>query len=291
MLSDTDEYLILANKKLWDVMTPVDVAVEIKKEENVLLAAKRVQDVAQSYGAEENLSIILIKFNNLGTDIDFLMRELRQTIRKKPTGGSVISGFCKCGCCCETNNSCCHSGANAQFMRQPSARSDRSSPSGQSDQASVNDTPKTPTPIRQPVDSSTIGISASKNLKGSDRKNLKNGIVRAVRARIEEEKDQGESDSVMSEEQFKCWEYMLEQNTQLLFDKELDTISKAFTKRNQNNLARKHVRSLSTSTPAISIPSNELNPNITNFTQFAAMLNIPQNNAVAVNQFNANQVN
>lgn len=269
-------------------MTPIDVSVEIRKEENVLLAAKRIQDVAQSYGAEENLSIVLVKFNNLGTDIDFLMRELRQTIRKKPTGSSVISGFCKCGCCCETNNSCCHSGANAQFMRQPSARSDRSSPSGQSDQASVSDTPK----IIRPVDPSTIGSSASKNFKGNDRKSLRSGIVRAVRARIEEEKEHGESDSVMSEEQFKCWEYMLEQNTQLLFDKELDTISKAFTKRNQNNLARKHVRSLSTSTPAISTPSNDLNPNITNFTQFAAMLNLPQNNVVSANQFNqANQVN
>ena len=194
VLSDTDEYLILANKKLWDVMTPIDVSVEIRKEENVLLAAKRIQDVAQSYGAEENLSIILVKFNNLGTDIDFLMRELRQTIRKKPTGSSVISGFCKCGCCCETNNSCCHSGANAQFMRQPSSRSDRSSPSGESDQVSVSDT-KTVIPVA-PL---TIGSSASKNLNGNDRKSLRSGIVRAVRARIEEEKEHGESDSVMSE--------------------------------------------------------------------------------------------
>lgn len=29
----------------------------------------------------------------------------------------------------------------------------------------------------------------------------------------------------LSEEQFRCWEYMLEQNTQLLFDKELDTLA------------------------------------------------------------------
>jgi PH domain and leucine-rich repeat-containing protein phosphatase len=240
VLSDHDEYLVLANKKLWEVMTPENVANEVRKEENVLLAAKRLQDIAQSYGAEENLSVMVVKFNNLGSDIDFLMRELRHTIKKKPNG-SVISGFCKCGCCCENNSNCCHS--NGQFNRQPSSRSDRSSPSGQSDQ-SISD------------NQSQVNKDKSKTLTKSitdDKKSLKTGIARAVRARIEEERESksNESDSMMSEEQFKCWEYMLEQNTQLLFDKELNTISKAFTKRNQTNLNRKHVRSLSTSTPII----------------------------------------
>lgn len=271
MLGDQDEYLIIANKKLWEVMTPNDVANEIRKEENVLLAAKRLQDVSQSYGAEENLSIIVIKFNNLGTDIDFLMRELRHTIKKKPNG-SVISGFCKCGCCCETSN-CCN---NGQFIRQPSARSDRSSPSGQSDQASISDNQSQAT--KKDGNVSTIGSAASKSILGVDKKNTRNGIARAVRARIEEEREQ-ETDSVMSEEQFKCWEYMLEQNTQLLFDKELNTISKAFTKRNQSNLNRKHVRSLSTSTPII---HNQLDPKL-NFAHFSSMLNPPNHSNSSLN--------
>lgn len=268
ILGDQDEYLIMANKKLWDVMTPNDVVAEIRKEENVLLAAKRLQDVAQSFGAEENLSIIVVKFNNLGTDIDFLMRELRHTIRKKPNG-SVILGFCKCGCCCETNNNCCHNGNGGQFTRHPSARSDRSSPSGQSDQASISDNQSQAK--SKDGNSSTISSAVSKSILGTDKKSVRNGIARAMRARIEEEKDRenGESDSVMSEEQFKCWEYMLEQNTQLLFDKELNTISKAMTRRNQSNLNRKHVRSLSTSTPII---TNNLDPR-TNFAQFASMMN------------------
>lgn len=41
----------------------------------------------------------------------------------------------------------------------------------------------------------------------------------------------GSDRSHLSEEQFRCWEYMLEQNTQLLFDKELDTLSRAFSRR------------------------------------------------------------
>lgn len=273
ILGDQDEFLIMANKKLWEVMTPNDVAGEIRKEENVLLAAKRLQDVAQSYGAEENLSIIVIKFNSLGTDIDFLMRELRHTIRKKPNGNSVLGGFCKCGCCCETNNNCCHSGGAGQFTRHPSSRSDRSSPSGQSDQASISDNQSQAIKSK---DVSTIGTS--KLIHGNaDKKNMRNGIARAFRARIEEEKERenGESDSVMSVEQFKCWEYMLEQNTQLLFDKELNTISKAFTKRNQSNLNRKHVRSLSTSTPVI---TNQLDAK-SNFAHFASMLNPPNSSS------------
>lgn len=273
VLGDQDEYLIIANKNLWEVLTPDYVALEVKREDNVLFSAKKLQDIAQSYGAEENLSIIVIKFNNLGTDIDFLMRELRHTIRKKPNG-NVISGFCKCGCCCETSN-CCHSN-NGQFIRQPSARSDRSSPSGQSDQASISDNQSQVTKSKD-GNVSTIGSAASKSILGIDKKNTKNGIARAVRARIEEEREQ-ESDS-MSEEQFKCWEYMLEQNTQLLFDKELNTISKAFTKRNQSNLNRKHVRSLSTSTPII---HNQLDPKL-NFAQFSSMLSPPNHSNSSLN--------
>uniref|UniRef100_A0A182WGX8 PPM-type phosphatase domain-containing protein n=1 Tax=Anopheles minimus TaxID=112268 RepID=A0A182WGX8_9DIPT len=252
VLSDADEYLVLGNRKLWEVITMETVAEEIRKEENILLAAKRVQDIAQSYGAEENLSVMIIRFNNLGTDVDFLMRELRQTIRKKPTliqgGTGVISGFCKCGCCCETNNSCCHSAAAVQFVRHPSGRSDRSSPSGQSDQTSGSETitlhgiPRTK--ALDTVGSSTgagsmVSRRPNATYLANERRSLRGGVVRAVRAKIEEEKEKegmDESDSAMSEEQFKCWEYMLEQNTQLLFDKELNTISRGFVAKRTGTL-------------------------------------------------------
>ncbi|KAH8283300.1 hypothetical protein KR054_004543, partial [Drosophila jambulina] len=57
---------------------------EIRKEENALLAAKRLVDIAQSLGAEENLSVIVVRFRHLGTDVDHLIRELKQSVRKKP---------------------------------------------------------------------------------------------------------------------------------------------------------------------------------------------------------------
>lgn len=58
-------------------------------------------------GAEENLSIIVIKFNLLGSDVDLLMRELRQTIRKNKYHSDSVNSMCQPGCCCEAlNNEC-----------------------------------------------------------------------------------------------------------------------------------------------------------------------------------------
>ncbi|GAB0089409.1 Protein phosphatase PHLPP-like protein [Sergentomyia squamirostris] len=257
VLGDLDEYLVIGNRKLWNVVDATGVAAIIRSEENVILAAKRLQDIAQSYGAEENLSVIVLKFNNIGSEMDIVMRELRQTIRGKPA--SIMAGFCKCGCCCESNNSCCHSGelGGGGFIRQSSNRSDRSSPSGQSDQTASE---LAQTNGQQPIKpknhetgSITSRRSSQTNYATNERRSLRGGVVRAVRAKIEEEREKEESDSAMSEEQFKCWEYMLEQNTQLLFDKELNTISRAFTKRQpgSSNLTRAQLKALSSSSPQL----------------------------------------
>lgn len=280
-LNEQDEYLVLGNRRLWDVLTDAVIVREIRAEANVILAAKRLQDIAQSYGAAENLSLIIVKFSNLSSNSDHLMRELRSKIVQKqtpalatttavtalnaamptpgiaPTAGGVVSGFCRCGCCCESNNNCCHSGASLQFLQHELQRSgdDRSSPSGQSDITEMSGAPMGggcgPLYQRQSANvMSSDGTTsvASRRSAAHERRSMRNcaGIVRAVRARIEEEKESGsgngnnngaESDSALSEEQFKCWEYMLEQNTQLLFDKELNTISKGLTKKTRNNKA------------------------------------------------------
>lgn len=251
-LNDQDEYLVIANKKLWEVLDPPAVIREIRSEENVLLAAKRIQDIAQSYGAEENISVIVVRFSSIGTNADYLIRELKQTINKKPNGYTV-TGYCRCGCCCESNNNCVHSGGALQFIRQPSGRSDRSSPSGQSDHTGSE---LSGSIFKKTIDSSSIASRKTSNYTPNDRRSLRGGVVRAVRARIEEEqeREREETDSTLSEEQFKCWEYMLEQNHQLLFDKELNTISKAFSKNltNSSNLTRAQIKALSSSTPQLS---------------------------------------
>ncbi|KAH8298140.1 hypothetical protein KR018_008513 [Drosophila ironensis] len=200
-LSNDDEYLVVGNSHLWSVMDIDRAAREIRKEENALLAAKRLVDIAQSFGAIENLSVIVVRFRHLGTDVDHLIRELKQSVRKKPAPipVPVASGSVCKRTCCDRSNACRH----RAIEQDPLAG--RSSPSGQSDRDLL-----------------------SKDKDGND-----NEFVLA-HARVLQEEQQlemlDETESVLSEEQFKCWEYMLEQNTQLLFDKELNTISKSFTK-------------------------------------------------------------
>lgn len=136
-LEEQDEYMIIANKNLWDVMSPENAIKEVTLQRNVILAAKRLQDLAQSYGAEENLSVMVVKFNLLGTDVDQLMRELRQTIRKnKYQSDSNSNSTCQPGCCCETLNSDCVNCIEKIPIPPPMLiTDDRSSPSGQSEQA------------------------------------------------------------------------------------------------------------------------------------------------------------
>ncbi|XP_016978954.1 protein phosphatase PHLPP-like protein [Drosophila rhopaloa] len=198
-LSNDDEYLVVGNAQLWSVMDIDRAAREIRKEENAVLAAKRLVDIAQSFAAVENLSVIVVRFRHLGTDVDHLIRELKQSVRKKPQPISLPSSsgsVCK-RTCCDRSNACRH----RAIEQEPLAG--RSSPSGQSD----------------------------RDLLAKDSKDDEFVLAHA---RVLQEEQQlemlDETESVLSEEQFKCWEYMLEQNTQLLFDKELNTISKSFTK-------------------------------------------------------------
>ncbi|KAJ3653311.1 hypothetical protein Zmor_012570 [Zophobas morio] len=230
-LDDQDEFMIIANKNLWDVMTPENAIREVALQRNVILAAKRLQDLAQSYGAEDNLSIIVVKFNLMGGDVDLLMRELRQTIRRnKYQSDSTTS--CQPGCCCEALSNEC---ANCEKIQVPPPlllNDDRSSPSGQSEQAcsDCNSSAKLfVNQLNRSVRSVTPSIFESVEVKANPERRSYRGVAKALRARREEDKNQ-DSDSALSEEQFKCWEYMLEQNTQLLFDKELNTLTRNMRK-------------------------------------------------------------
>lgn len=239
-LDEQDEYMIIANKNLWDVMSPESAIKEVSLQRNVILAAKRLQDLAQSYGAEENLSIIIVKFNLLGTDVDLLMRELRQTIHKTNKYQSESgNSSCQPGCCCEAlNNECINCIEKIPIPPPMMMNDDRSSPSGQSEHACSDCNSSAKLFINQlnkqnetrSLRSVTPSIFESVEVKSSPERRSYRGVAKALRARREEEKNRDDSDSALSEEQFKCWEYMLEQNTQLLFDKELNTLSRGIRK-------------------------------------------------------------
>lgn len=265
-LEEQDEFMIIANKNLWDVMTAESAVAEVKSQCNVILAAKRLQDLAQSYGAEDNISVIVVHFSILKSDVDQLMRELRQTIRKnKYHSGSTTTTnttICQSGCCCEMTNSCSHC-----LEKNPAvgpSNDDRSSPSGQSDHAcsDCNNSNTNAKLFIHQLNSANkhnelnrLGLGKSyetSEIKISPERRSYRGVAKAVRARIKEEdsRSREDTDSALSEEQFKCWEYMLEQNTQLLFDKELNTLSRGIKRHPQHqSLIKSQAGTLSRSSP------------------------------------------
>lgn len=96
-LEDDDEFIIVANRRLWEVLSVQEAVREARAEASPVLAAKRLQDLAQAYGAEDNLSIIVVRLTgpNPG-DMDQLMRELRHAVGKNR---SHTESGCPCHCC------------------------------------------------------------------------------------------------------------------------------------------------------------------------------------------------
>ncbi|KAK1133572.1 hypothetical protein K0M31_011372 [Melipona bicolor] len=96
-LEDDDEFVIIGNRRLWEVLSVQEAVREARAEASPVLAAKRLQDLAQAYGAEDNLSIVVVRLTgpNQG-DLDQLMRELRHAVGKNR--GQTEAG-CPCACC------------------------------------------------------------------------------------------------------------------------------------------------------------------------------------------------
>ncbi|KAL1124719.1 hypothetical protein AAG570_001342 [Ranatra chinensis] len=196
-LRDNDEFIIIANKRLWEVLNPDDAVSEVKNIQEPVLAAKRLQDLAQSYGVEDNLSIIVLRFHQ--SHQAQLIRELK------------------------TNDSCWCDGEG-----------DRSSPSGQSEQASCNK-PCIRESVRQYVADKTEFLDChnyqSVLMRENGTRKMSAKLLNPDGHLADCEESSSERSGHLSEEQFRCWEYMLEQNTQMLFDKELDTLSRGLMRR------------------------------------------------------------
>jgi PH domain/leucine-rich repeat-containing protein phosphatase len=96
-LEDDDEFIIIANRRLWEVLSVQEAVREARAEASPVLAAKRLQDLAQAYGAEDNLSIVVVRLTgpNPG-DMDQLMRELRHVVGKNR---GQTDSVCPCPCC------------------------------------------------------------------------------------------------------------------------------------------------------------------------------------------------
>lgn len=116
LLEDDDEFVIIGNRRLWEVLNVQEAVREARAEASPVLAAKRLQDLAQAYGAEDNISVIVIRLTGPGSaDLDQLMRELRHAVGKTRTQNETSTCLCACcqppahhkspaACCCHVNN-------------------------------------------------------------------------------------------------------------------------------------------------------------------------------------------
>lgn len=60
---------------LWDVMSVEEAVAEVRSINDPVIAAKRLQDLAQSYGCEDNISVIILRFTDFGLDADLMNKE------------------------------------------------------------------------------------------------------------------------------------------------------------------------------------------------------------------------
>ncbi|XP_067934912.1 PH domain leucine-rich repeat-containing protein phosphatase 2-like isoform X2 [Watersipora subatra] len=62
-LRSEDQFMIIANSSLWRFVSHKEAVEEIQYLANPVVAAKRLQDLAQGYGCKENVSVLVIQFN------------------------------------------------------------------------------------------------------------------------------------------------------------------------------------------------------------------------------------
>ena len=120
---------------MWEVLSIQEAVREARAEANPVLAAKRIQDLGQAYGAEDNISIIILRLTKNAIaqqqqqqqeteSIGRLLRELKNAVRIKSSGSTTGStspipeNTCTCPCCLSklagdeaSNVCCCHAAA------------------------------------------------------------------------------------------------------------------------------------------------------------------------------------
>lgn len=63
ILSKNDEFFIIANNLLWQHLSHEEAVRAIRSIQNPVLASKKLVDIAQSFGAKENLAVLIVRFN------------------------------------------------------------------------------------------------------------------------------------------------------------------------------------------------------------------------------------
>ena len=60
-LRHDDEFIIIGNRGLWKFVAYEEAVEEVYEIGNPVVAAKHLQDLAQSYGSKENIAVLVIR--------------------------------------------------------------------------------------------------------------------------------------------------------------------------------------------------------------------------------------
>ena len=77
-LHHDDEFLIIANRTVWNFLSYAEAVEAVYEIGNPVIAAKKIQDLVQAYGCQENISVLVIRFN---TERGPSLARLRPTLR------------------------------------------------------------------------------------------------------------------------------------------------------------------------------------------------------------------
>lgn len=71
-------------------MSKEEAVAEVRSITNPVLAAKRLQDLAQSYGCNGNLSIIVLRFHNFDVQEDIMNKDTRFKMKSQKVNVSYL---------------------------------------------------------------------------------------------------------------------------------------------------------------------------------------------------------
>ncbi|CAG7785979.1 unnamed protein product [Allacma fusca] len=220
-LTPSAEYLIIANQSVWNFVSEKELVeeLEINRHKKSVLIAKRITDMAQSHSCKQSLSLILVRF--------------KWYVSSKLTSDTVNTKFTMMGefgplsyCSGSSEYSDVSNPLVSVTTPDSAIDTDRSSAGGSINGSKVSSGKSNN--INKHIEENDFsnerkltkihvnGDDSGKDIYNEDMESLANTSI-----------------SQMSVEQFRCWEYMLEQNTKLLFKKELDSLSKGVFTRNQ----------------------------------------------------------
>uniref|UniRef100_A0A915JE45 PPM-type phosphatase domain-containing protein n=1 Tax=Romanomermis culicivorax TaxID=13658 RepID=A0A915JE45_ROMCU len=89
-VNDDDEFFIIASKGIWQALSHEEAIRRIRFVSNPILAAKHLQDVAQSYGYKQNLSVIVVRLCHVQTGLSTKPRNVPKSLVHLSASDSLL---------------------------------------------------------------------------------------------------------------------------------------------------------------------------------------------------------